>query len=168
MNKEDFSKLAHRLRPGIASVSLRFLKDEDEAEDNTQDTLLKLWIVRERLQNYKSVDALAIAICKNLCISKIRRRKIIPIELDEEMALMSERNAQWMLEEKENSGWLAETIDGLPASQMQILKMSQQEGLSNSDIALILGISETTVRTAICKARKTLLEKLASSRGLTL
>ena len=160
MNKEDFSKIAQHLRPGIVSVSFRFLKDEAEAEDNTQDTLLKLWMIKDRLHEYKSVDSLAIAICKNLCISKIRRRKIIPIELDEEIAIVNEYNAQSQLEDKENSGWLAEKIDGLPASQMQILKMSQQEGLSNSDIALILGINETTVRTAICKARKSLLDKL--------
>jgi RNA polymerase sigma factor (sigma-70 family) len=43
---------------------------------------------------------------------------------------------------------------------MQILRMSQQDGLENNEIAELLGISETTVRTALCKARKNLLEKL--------
>ena len=43
---------------------------------------------------------------------------------------------------------------------MQILRMSQQDELENSEIADILGISEVTVRTALCKARKTLMEKL--------
>lgn len=160
MDKREFSILAQRFRPKVLSVSLRFLKDEDEAEDNTQDTLLKLWLIKDRLHQYQSPEALAIAICKNLCITKLRQQKIMPIELDEELRHISDRNAQWMLEDKENSGWLSETMNGLPSSQMQILKMSQQEGLSNADIAKILGINETTVRTAICKARKTLLERL--------
>ena len=56
--------------------------------------------------------------------------------------------------------WLEDKIAGLPAAQMQILRMSQQDGLENNEIAEVLGISETTVRTALCKARKNLLEKL--------
>ena len=61
---------------------------------------------------------------------------------------------------KENAEWLEDKIAGLPAAQMQILRMSQQDGLENNEIAEVLGISETTVRTALCKARKNLLEKL--------
>ena len=64
------------------------------------------------------------------------------------------------MEEKENAEWLEDNIAGLPAAQMQILRMSQQDGLENSEIAEVLGISEVTVRTALCKARKNLMERL--------
>ena len=82
------------------------------------------------------------------------------MELSEEIKLISEHDSQWMLEEKENARWLEDNIAGLPFAQMQILRMSQQDGLENSEIAEVLGISETTVRTALCKARKKLMEKL--------
>ena len=157
MDKETFNILAHRLRRDIYAQSLRYLKDEDEAEDNTQDTLLKLWVIRERLVQYRSVDALAIAICRNLCVSKLRKRSFLTVELDEDLQHVSQRDAQMMMEEDEDRGWLADTVNGLPASQMTILRMSQQDGLENADIAEMLGISETTVRTALCKARKNLL-----------
>lgn|SRR5574344_54705 len=164
MNKEEFSILTKHLRPKIVAVCFHFLKDEVEAEDTTQDTLLKLWTIRERLQQCRSVEPLAITICKNLSISRLRKQKVISLELNEEMEHISQHNAQWMLEEKENAKWLAEEIDGLPASQMDILKMSQLDGLDNADIAEILGISVTTVRTAICKARKRLLEHLKTRK----
>ena len=82
------------------------------------------------------------------------------MELNEGIKLISAHDSQWMLEEKENAQWLEERIAELPSSQMQILRMSQQDGLENGEIAEILGISEVTVRTALCKARKSLLEKL--------
>ena len=82
------------------------------------------------------------------------------MELNDEIRLISTHDSQWMLEEKENAEWLEDSIAGLPAAQMQILRMSQQDGLENSEIAEVLGISETTVRTALCKARKNLLERL--------
>ena len=160
MNKDEFSILTKRLRSEIVAIGARYLKDEEEAEDNAQDTLLKLWTIRGQLLQCSSVEGLAYTICKNLCISKLRKRKVVPIELNEEMEHISQNNAQWMLEEKENSEWLTDVIDGLPASQMEILKMSQQDGLENTDIAELLGISETTVRTTLCKARKKLLQHL--------
>ena len=160
MEREAFCTLARLLRPDILALSLRFLKEESEADDNVQDTLLKLWAIREQLDKVHSVKALTYAICKNLCVSKLRKKRTIPMELSNEIRLISTHDSQWMLEEKENAKWLEDNIAGLPASQMQILRMSQQDGLENSEIAEVLGISETTVRTALCKARKNLLEKL--------
>ena len=159
MEREEFCMLARGLRADIMSLSRRFLRDAAEAEDNVQDTLLRLWTVRGQLDRVHSVRALAFAVCRNLCISKLRKRKAVPLELGSEIRLVSEHDSQWMLEEKENAQWLEEQIAGLPASQMHILRMSQQDGLENSEIAEVLGISETTVRTALCKARKKLLEQ---------
>ena len=145
---------------GIYEISRRFLGSQAEAEDNVQDTLLRLWTIRAQLDEVRSVQALTYAICRNLCISKLRKRRIVAMELNNEIRLASEHDSQWMLEEKENAQWLEDSIAGLPAAQMQILRMSQQDGLENSEIAEVLGISETTVRTALCKARKNLLERL--------
>ena len=160
MERKEFCTLASQMRADILSLSRRFLREESEAEDNVQDTLLRLWTIREKLDEVRSVQALTIAICRNLCVSKLRKKRIIPIELNDEIKLISTHDSQWMLEEKENAEWLEDNIAGLPAAQMQILRMSQQDGLENSEIAEVLGISETTVRTALCKARKNLLEKL--------
>jgi len=160
MEKEAFCTLARQLRGDILSLSRRFLREESEAEDNVQDTLLRLWTIREQLDKVRSVQALSYAICKNLCISKLRKRRIVPMELSDEIRLISTHDSQWMLEEKENAEWLEDSIAGLPTAQMQILRMSQQDGLENNEIAEVLGISEVTVRTALCKARKNLLEKL--------
>ena len=160
MEKEEFCTLARQLRADILAVSRRFLGSQAEAEDNVQDTLLRLWTIRAQLDEVRSIQALTYAICRNLCISKLRKRRIVAMELSNEIRLASEHDSQWMLEEKENAQWLEDSIAGLPAAQMQILRMSQQDGLENSEIAEVLGISETTVRTALCKARKNLLERL--------
>ena len=160
MEKEEFCTLARQLRADILAVSRRFLGSQAEAEDNVQDTLLRLWTIRAQLDEVRSIQALTYAICRNLCISKLRKRRIVAMELNNEIRLASEHDSGWMLEEKENAQWLEDSIAGLPAAQMQILRMSQQDGLENSEIAEVLGISETTVRTALCKARKNLLERL--------
>ena len=159
MEKEEFSKLARAMRADIMALSLRFLGDATEAEDNVQDTLLRLWSVRHRLEEVRSVPALTFAICRNLCISKLRRHKTVPLSLSDEIRIASDHDTAWRLEDEENARWLEGRIGELPFAQMQILRMSQQDGLENSEIAELLGITETTVRTALSKARKKLLKQ---------
>ena len=159
MEKEEFSKLARAMRADIMALSLRFLGDATEAEDNVQDTLLRLWSVRHRLEEVRSVPALTFAICRNLCISKLRQRRTVPLSLSDEIRIASDHDTAWQLEDEENARWLEGRIGELPFAQMQILRMSQQDGLENSEIAELLGITETTVRTALSKARKKLLKQ---------
>ena len=62
MNKDEFSILTKKLRSEIVAIGARYLKDEEEAEDNAQDTLLKLWTIRGQLLQCSSVEGLAYTI----------------------------------------------------------------------------------------------------------
>lgn len=160
MNTREFETWVRRLRPSLQAVARRMLADEDDAEDAVQDALLKLWLVRDRLTLYRSPDALAVVVVKNLCISRWRERQAEALPLPEDVDIGSGRTPDQELEEREDHTWLCRTIQGLPSAQMTILKMSQAEGMSNRQIADVLGITETSVRTALCKARHKLLEEL--------
>ncbi len=160
MNIREFETWVRRLRPSLQTVARRMLADEEDAEDAVQDTLLKLWLVRDRLTLYRSPDALAVVVVKNLCISRLREQQTEALPLPENVDIRSERSPDWDLEEREDHTWLCRTIQGLPSAQMTILKMSQAEGMSNREIADVLGIAETSVRTTLCKARHKLLEEL--------
>ena len=58
MNREEFCTLANQMRGNILALSRRFLREESEAEDNVQDTLLRLWTIREQLDEVRSIQAL--------------------------------------------------------------------------------------------------------------
>ena len=59
MEQNRFEIEAKRMRPALLRMAIRYLEDSDEAEDAVQDVLLKLWFLRDRLDQYRSVDALA-------------------------------------------------------------------------------------------------------------
>ncbi len=164
MNIREFETWVRRLRPSLLNTARRMLGDEEDAEDTVQDALLKLWLIRDRLTLYRSPEALATAVVKNLSISLLRERTNNPTPLPEDLEIRSERTPEREMEEREDHVWLARIIHGLPSAQMTILKMSQSEGMSNQQIADVLGIAETSVRTAICKARHKLLEELKKRR----
>ena len=47
------------MRPTLLRQALRYMEDADEAEDVVQDVLLKLWFLRNRLDHYRNIEALA-------------------------------------------------------------------------------------------------------------
>jgi RNA polymerase sigma-70 factor, ECF subfamily len=51
-------------------------------------------------------------------------------------------------------------IDELPAKERQALLLSALEELSNAEIASVLGITESSVRSRLFRARRDLAEKL--------
>lgn len=58
------------------------LHDDEEAEDTGQEALLKLWLNRDNLTSYKSIEALAMVVTKNLCSDKLKpsyREKVVPL-----------------------------------------------------------------------------------------
>ena len=69
MERQEFEIEAKRIRPALLRMAERYMESADDAEDVIQEVLLKLWFLRERLDNYRSIDALAVVITKHLCVS---------------------------------------------------------------------------------------------------
>lgn len=67
MTRKEFETQAPQLRERIVTMVRRLSADADGdlADDVAQDTLLKLWTMRERLDSYNSVEALAMVIARH-------------------------------------------------------------------------------------------------------
>ena len=75
------------MRPALLRLAERYMESADDAEDVIQEVLLKLWFLRERLNNYRSIDALAVVITKHLCINNMRKRKMETVALEKSMGM---------------------------------------------------------------------------------
>lgn len=83
MERKEFESRITRMRPQLLQLAIRYLNNGDDAEDVVQDTLLKLWFLRDRLDDYRSVDSLASVITRHLAISCIRSRRSGMVDIDE-------------------------------------------------------------------------------------
>ena len=90
MTIETFEHIAKTLRPRLIDLCNRFLISNrlpEEAEDMVQETLFRLWQMRERLDNYQSPEALAVTIAKNVCIDHLRKQHLRLEPLEENDAI---------------------------------------------------------------------------------
>ena len=76
MEQNKFEIEAKRMRPALLRLAMRYMENADDAEDVIQDVLLKLWFLRERLDEYRSLDALAVVITRHQCLNQMRGRKM--------------------------------------------------------------------------------------------
>ena len=56
MEQKAFEIEIQRIRPHLINEAEQLLKDGEEAEDVVQDTILKLWTMRDRLDEYRSME----------------------------------------------------------------------------------------------------------------
>lgn len=75
MELETFKITVLPLREKLINISWRMMEDRSDAEDIVQETFLKLWQIREKMDGYNSVEALAVQVAKNLALDKLKQHR---------------------------------------------------------------------------------------------
>lgn len=159
MERQQFEIEAKRMRPALLRLASRYMEDADEAEDVIQDVLLKLWFLREKLDRYRSVDALAMVITKHLCINQLRTRRMETVELQQDMQIAGSETTDQRLMEAEETREVLRVISTLPNLQQAVLRMKHIEGFEVEEIARLTGSTPIAVRTNLSRARKKVREQ---------
>lgn len=159
MELETFQTAVLPLRGKLLQISLRLMEDGADAEDIVQEVLLRLWNIRSRLEAYRSVEALAVQVTKNLAIDRLRMRRRPAGEV-EQLALDSgTKNPAEQLEERDAAACIRRLIDRLPPLQQTIVRMKDVEGYEIAEIAAITGTAPEAIRVNLSRARKKIREQ---------
>lgn len=137
----------------MVAIAMRYLENRDDAEDVTQDALLKLWAMREMLRE-SEVDRLAFMVLKHLCINELKKREYKKsnnvVSIDSIDVALDPDNPQ-EIEERERQLMMA--VDKLPSKQRQLLHMRYIKGKDVHTIAQITGSSEGSIKMALSRVR---------------
>lgn len=160
MELETFKIIVLPLREKLINISSRMMEDRSDAEDIVQETFLKLWQIRGKLDSYDSVEALAVQVAKNLALDKLKQHR--PEGTD--VALLSldsgTRNPAEELEQHDTVARIRWLISKLPSLQQTIIRMKDVEGYELAEIAEITGTQVEAVRVNLSRARKKIREQL--------
>lgn len=75
MNQNEFVLLIAPFKDKVFRLAKRLLISTEEAEDATQEILVKLWSKNESLNKYTSVEAFAMTITKNYCLDQLKSKR---------------------------------------------------------------------------------------------
>ena len=159
MQQSDFEQNAPHWRQLAKTASLSYGATSVEADDVAQDVLLKLWLMRDEMKHYRSAEALVTVMARNLTIDIHRKKRVTAIG-SEHLSQVDEADdpAQRLIGAEQETR-LMKLVNNLPSRQHAVLMMRQIEHRSYTEIASILGIEETSAKTLLSRARKTLLKQ---------
>ena len=155
MELETFKITVLPLRDKLINFSLRLMQEKADAEDIVQEAFLKLWYIREKLDGYNSVEALAMQVTKNLALDKLRARRPEGPDIETLSLDSGYRSPAEQLEQQD----AAARIRQLPAVQQTIIRMKDVEGYEIGEIAEITGSQVEAIRSNLSRARKKIREQ---------
>ncbi|MGP6087550.1 RNA polymerase sigma factor [Antarctobacter jejuensis] len=159
--------LTQRLAPRVFAHAMRMLGgDRAEAEDVTQDALLRLWRAAPGWRSGEAkVTTWLYRVTANLCIDRIRRRRSGP-DLDSVPEPMDEApSAAAGLQQAARAEALQLALDGLPDRQRQAVILRHIEGLSNPEIGEIMDIGSRAVESLVARGKRALEAALQGRRA---
>lgn len=128
-----------------------------EAEDVVQDTMLKAWRHRDEWNGIDNMGAWLTQICRRLALDrkqKLDRMTQLSDGNDKEAASMAQGSADTSFERNEQYGTIYKLMDSLPPPQGDIIRLREVEGLSYTEIAQQLELTEDQVRVYLFRARQ--------------
>lgn len=151
-------------------VAFSISRNAAEAEDMVQETFLRVLRHRDRLPEIRDARVWLIRIVWNLVLDRKRRQKTRPenediADLVRVLPAKELRADQAVISAQRHARVLA-LIDRLPRKEREALLLSALDELSNGEIAAVLGVSESSVRSRLFRARRDLAAMMKDEKGL--
>lgn len=159
--KSRFERECPKIRPYLIAAASAMLPRTEDAEDAVQDTLLKLWAVRERIADATHFRKLAVSIVRNVSLNMLRSMAIRRMDsLTDAMDICCPENPHSVIEQHEQTLRARHVWQNLPQRHRIIIHMKEVEGLSTEEIARLLGTTAVNVRARLSRARKEMLARM--------
>jgi RNA polymerase sigma-70 factor, ECF subfamily len=167
---EAFSMLVRRWERQIYCLTLRMLGRDEEAKDATQETFLSAYRNLSKFRGEAKFSSWIYRIALNVCNTRLRSRSKSAISLDEQRETTGFELAADIsdlsegIQQEQVAGHVRRALNGLPSEMRQVIIMKEYEGLKFSEIAEILGIPISTVKTRMYTGLNELRKRLEHLR----
>ncbi len=163
MTRTEFDNLVVTSGRKLYGHAYRILGDKEGSEDAVQEVFVRLWKMRMRLDEYESVEALAVTMVRNYCIDQVRKHRFIDPGREAAFAGLHdpEPSAQEQIERMEAADIVLRIIGELPDQYREVIRMRDIDELSFEEISELTGQNINSVRVILSRARKSVRDEFS-------
>ena len=154
MTENDFICALRRNKQRLFLIALAFTKSQNDAEDIIQNVFLKLWKYPKVFKNEENMDKWLTLVCVNESKNYIKLFFRNHLNIDDTDIVSPQ------IFDTSQQRDLFNAVMDLPKKERTVIHLFYYEDLSVKDIAGILKINESAVKTRLCRARQKLKERL--------
>ena len=172
MTRQEITEFYQEHHRRLYNISLRILRDSDEAEEVMQDTILKYVSAEATFSSPAQVSAWLARTCIRASIDRLRRRHRKDAFLEDYAREQERLEPSFDVSAPSFAGLTGESpgfpgieqvrsaMDALPEPYRLIVDLVLIEGLDYGEIAAITGRKETTLRSLFARGRHKLIDLL--------
>ncbi|WP_430408977.1 RNA polymerase sigma factor [Kordia sp.] len=160
MKQADFLDIILPFKDKLYRLAKRLLVSNEEAEDATQEVLLKLWSKKAKIAAYNNVEAFAMTMTKNYCLDKLKSKQASNLKLVHSNYKDEHTSLQKEVEARDSVNFVHQILEELPAQQKIIIQLRDVEQYDFDEIAKVVNMSPTAIRVALSRARKYVRQEL--------
>lgn len=167
---DSFEVLLRRYRTPLVNYFVRMVRDKAIAEDLAQEVFLRVYQVRDRYQPDAQFKTWLYRIATNLALNVIRDRKTsdaAPVETGtaegdplEQRIADSRPTAEQEMMRCEREQIVRKAVEALPHNQRAAVVLHKYQEVDYRQIADILGVSESAVKSLLFRAYENLRVRL--------
>ncbi len=154
-----YRQLADAYTKRVLNHAYRVLGNVAEAEEVTQEAFVRLWKLAPEWNARAQVTTWLFRVVHNLSVDRTRRRRAV-VSDESELGTDSARPSR-MLARRQTAESVQRAVAALPERQRHALQLSHYDGLSNPEIAEVLGVGVEAVESLLSRARRQLRSRLA-------
>jgi len=163
-DQEAFSTIVKYYQQQAFALTFRILGDEEEAKDAVQEGFIKIW---QHIESYKPANKFSswmyriMANCAIDRVRKIRRRNEVAMEeFSEKISKNYLGDPDVAMDNKEMARIIRILAGNLPEKQQLVFILRDIQCMESAEVQVILGLSETNVKSNLHHARKSIREKI--------
>ena len=170
VDEEALEALVGQYASTLYRVAFSILRNPSDAEDAVQEAFLRVLRHRDTLGEIRDHRVWLIRIVWNIVLDRKRRAKTRP-ETDDVAELARVLPARGLSAEQraaaaQHHAHVLSCVDQLPAKEREVMVLSAFEELTSVEISSVLGITESSVRSRLFRARNLMADLLKHSRSL--
>ncbi len=143
-NEQALGALVNRHLSLVYGACLRYLRNQDEAEDAVQETFVKVWRHLKKIDPQKNFKAWVMEIAKNTCLDILKKKQAVPLSAFEDEAgfnylaeslVSADQSPAEAAEQSILKRVLNSALDKLSPAYQKVLSLYYQEGLNFREIS---------------------------------
>lgn len=146
-DERAFGELVSRHHGSLWRLARTMLRNDHDAQEITQDSLLSAWRHLDQFRGESSVRTWLHTICHRQCLARLRRRRHDLVALDDATATLAA-----VSRDDADRVALTAAIDGLPEDNRVAFTLVHVLGFSREDAAKMAGVAGNTMRARVARA----------------
>jgi RNA polymerase sigma factor (sigma-70 family) len=159
-----FTTLVNRYKDLVFTIAMNITRNREDAEEVAQDAFLNAFRKLDGFRRESSFATWLYRIAYNESISKVRKKRIITMELEEEITeIIPEDEIEEDiagLDENEQKKVIANILEKLPETERVLITLFYMENHPVTEISEVTGLGESNVKVRLHRVRRKIYQEL--------